>query len=123
MCQIVINWERYHKATEAVHRRSEAVRAHVPLIKFPSRLTAEVPNATTAAPSPLIQTIPTTANELFQPQTSTQKSGIPKWKADEQPVGKTPRGSGIDFKDMPAKYKRRPIDEEEIAYILRGGPE
>lgn len=32
-------------------------------------------------------------------------------------IGTTPRGSGIDESQLPLRYRRRPIDEEEIAII------
>ncbi len=35
----------------------------------------------------------------------------------EKPVGSTARGSGIDFKDLPPRFRRKLIDQQEIEYI------
>ncbi|KAK2161963.1 hypothetical protein LSH36_107g09011 [Paralvinella palmiformis] len=40
-----------------------------------------------------------------------------------KPIGYTTRGSGIDSKELPSRYRRLPIEQEEIEYIQRGGPE
>uniref|UniRef100_A0A914YKE7 Uncharacterized protein n=1 Tax=Panagrolaimus superbus TaxID=310955 RepID=A0A914YKE7_9BILA len=36
-------------------------------------------------------------------------------------IGTTLKGSGIDESQLPLRYRRRPIDEEEIAIINNGG--
>lgn len=37
--------------------------------------------------------------------------------SDDKLIGKNSRGTGIEFSEMPAKYRRRPISADEIEYI------
>lgn len=34
-----------------------------------------------------------------------------------KPVGSMPRGSGIEWSQLPAKYHRKPLSQEEIEFI------
>lgn len=88
-------------------RAIRAVVPHVPKIKFPERNKADfsfkfVPSAVTS---------------------KGQKPSVPSTPSNAPPIGLTPRGSGIDYTDLPLKYQRKPISQEEMEYIERGGPE
>lgn len=37
-----------------------------------------------------------------------------------KPIGSSLRGSGIDFKDLPKRYQRKPLDQHEIDVITVG---
>merc|ERR1711976_99724 len=93
----------------------QAIRPHIQMIKFPVRSSLGSKEVPLVPPHPIAAASP--------PQTVTQPPPAQKPRADDTPVGKTPRGSGIDFRDLPAKYRRKPLDQEEIDYICRGGPE
>lgn len=90
----------------------QVVKAHVPLIKFhhsPKVLSNVLDQgASPDAVSPLDRPIVPSAKSA--PTTS-------------KPIGSSLRGSGIDFKDLPKRYQRKPLDQHEIDVITRGGPE
>lgn len=46
-----------------------------------------------------------------------QPSSTPSPPSNAPPIGLTPRGSGIDYSDLPLKYQRKPISQEEMEYI------
>ncbi|XP_069136815.1 alpha-ketoglutarate dehydrogenase component 4-like [Argopecten irradians] len=81
-----------------------AVRPHIPSIKFRY-------GATTGIADALIQPKETT---IVTPPSTAVPSG--------KPIGSTARGSGIEFKDLPSRYQRKPMTEEEMDFIQRGGP-
>ncbi|XP_065059791.1 alpha-ketoglutarate dehydrogenase component 4-like [Rhopilema esculentum] len=81
--------------------QTAAARSHVPLIRFPQR-------------DPLLGRFP-----LLEKIKSMviPKSTVPKLQTKEH---------GIILEtvsELPAKYRRQEISQEEIAYIERGGPE
>lgn len=80
----------------SVLRAMMTVKPHVPLIKF--RKGGKV-QETSAMLSPAQGPAPSAS----------------KGKIQARPV--------IEDYQLPAKYRRRPIDEKEIEYINRGGPE
>ncbi|KAL6443050.1 hypothetical protein ACFW04_002795 [Cataglyphis niger] len=81
----------------------KVVQPHVPMIKF--RKGGINPTDTTATPS--------ATSELSQRQRSTGHATGPG-------VIVLPT---IEDTDLPLRYQRPPIDEKEIEYINRGGPE
>ena len=85
----------------------QAVKPHIRMIKFPDR-------------SAMAQTV---AAGSVDPLVSMSSVPSPPQNATSKPIGSTPRGSGISEKDMPAKYRRKPLTDEEMEYIFRGGPE
>ncbi|XP_064609798.1 alpha-ketoglutarate dehydrogenase component 4-like [Liolophura sinensis] len=90
-------------------RAIRAVKPHVPLIKFPQRKGPDGKkidgrNGTAAASSS------SSSSSSSNPSTSSSK-----------PIGSTPRGSGIDSIDLPSRYRRKPLTEEEMEFIERGG--
>ena len=87
---------------------AQIVKPHIRLIRFPDR---SVPQNTAPAAATVVP-----AQQFTAPPSQPT---APKTK----PVGSLPRGSGILEKDMPARYRRKVLSDEEIEYIFRGGPE
>ncbi|KAK3777869.1 hypothetical protein RRG08_038116 [Elysia crispata] len=83
-------------------RTTQAIRPHVPLIKFPPRNAVPAnlnsPKGTTSHPAP---------NTTHQAPVSSK------------PVSK---GNAIESSSLPLKYHRKPITQEEMEYIEKGGP-
>uniref|UniRef100_A0AC35FXR0 Uncharacterized protein n=1 Tax=Panagrolaimus sp. PS1159 TaxID=55785 RepID=A0AC35FXR0_9BILA len=52
---------------------------------------------------------------------STNVSSAPAKISSIGKIGTTARGTGIDESQLPLRFRRRPIDEEEIAIINNGG--
>ncbi|OWF48428.1 28S ribosomal protein S36, mitochondrial-like isoform X2 [Mizuhopecten yessoensis] len=84
-----------------------AVRPHIPAIKF--RYGTNVPStgATDSSLQPRQAAIST-------PSSSAAPAG--------KSIGNTPKGFGIEDKDLPSRYHRKPLTEEEMEFIQRGGP-
>ncbi|XP_045215765.2 alpha-ketoglutarate dehydrogenase component 4-like [Mercenaria mercenaria] len=85
----------------SVGRTLQAVRPHIPLIKFPSRVNGV--NAGVAW---------NMAQSSPQPSSPSMLSN-----SSRSPVS----SSGLET--VPSKYRRKPISIEEMEYIERGGPE
>ncbi|XP_011424652.3 alpha-ketoglutarate dehydrogenase component 4 [Magallana gigas] len=83
-------------------RAFQAVRPHVPLIKFRGgNFTKDTPAVMTPATKGKSETAPST------PQTT--KIATP--------------GSILEHHQLPKKYARTPLSIEEMEYIQRGGPD
>ncbi|XP_063995369.1 alpha-ketoglutarate dehydrogenase component 4 [Diachasmimorpha longicaudata] len=82
----------------------KVVQTHIPLIKFRKGGTARATGGATTAQS---------AAPGAAPRASATGATGPNVIA--LPI--------IDDFQLPPRYQRRPIDEKEIAYINRGGPE
>ncbi len=41
-----------------------------------------------------------------------------KTETYSKPIGKTPRGSGIDADQLPGRYDRKPLEDVEMQYIM-----
>lgn len=63
-----------------------------------------------ASPAPLDQPGPSPLDAPARPAPSSTS----------KPIGSTHRGSGIDFKDLPKRYQRKPLDQQEIDIITVG---
>ncbi|KAK3599331.1 hypothetical protein CHS0354_009817 [Potamilus streckersoni] len=87
------------------------VKPHIPQIKFPTRKADG--KATTFAQSAV------TPISVSRESTSTNSSQL----STSKPEASAAKGSGIDYAALPARYHRKPISPEEMAYIERGGPE
>ncbi|XP_025077272.1 28S ribosomal protein S36, mitochondrial-like [Pomacea canaliculata] len=83
-------------------RTLKTVTPHIPLIKFPLR-----------SPGTL------STSDLQRGDVAASTATAPQ---APKAVGTTSRGSGIDFTELPAKYRRRMIEKDEMEYIERGGP-
>ncbi|CAE1262441.1 MRPS36 [Acanthosepion pharaonis] len=80
-------------------RTIRVVKPHVPLIKFPTRKVNEplkMVNISVANPGQMLVSTPDVTSK---------------------PVGSMPRGSGIEWSQLPAKYHRKPLSQEEIEFI------
>ncbi|XP_063431431.1 alpha-ketoglutarate dehydrogenase component 4-like isoform X2 [Mytilus trossulus] len=81
-----------------IARTVRAVAPHVPKIKFPSRNK----DFSFKHEAPVVSSVT---------QTSTS------------PTASRSSGHVIDFSELPLRYQRRPISQEEMEYIERGGPD
>jgi len=106
----------------------QLVKPHVKRISFPAR-SGVIPKWTgqNAAPAAAAVASPA-ASSTAAPAPMTFKSPAPSaFAGDSLPtppwpqVGALPRGGGVAYGDLPAKYKRRTISDAEIDAILSGG--
>ncbi|RUS87771.1 hypothetical protein EGW08_004436 [Elysia chlorotica] len=85
-------------------RTTQAIRPHVPLIKFPPRNAvpshSNAPKGATSHPAP-------TPNSTHQAPASSKAIS---------------KGATIESSSLPFKYQRKPISMEEMEYIEKGGP-
>merc|ERR1712083_108161 len=99
------------------------VRPHLPLIKFPNR---HIPDASpkslqsSTPPTVLPSTVHTKGKAPQVTEVSTSSTG---GSHTTKPIGSLPRGTGVEHRFMPEKYRRKLLSDEEIDFILRGGPE
>ncbi|XP_021925182.1 28S ribosomal protein S36, mitochondrial [Zootermopsis nevadensis] len=85
----------------SVARSWQVIRPHVPMIKFRKGGRLVAGSEGTVTPTP---------------QHATGSAGAgKKTNIASRPV--------IEDYQLPLRYRRQPIDEKEIAYINRGGPE
>ena len=54
---------------------------------------------------------------VAKPEPMSAPSPAPTPAVTSKPVGRMPRGSGIEWSQLPAKYHRKPISQEEIEFI------
>merc|ERR1712038_868036 len=97
-------------------RAVQAVKPHIPLIRFPIRGGAAVQSIQPPPPSFTSPVRPSSAAALPE----MPPEFLPTYA---KPFGYTKRGSGVDPKDLPSKYRRQGLTEAEMDYIMRGGPE
>jgi len=105
----------------ATGKALQLVKPHVKRISFPARTgvipkwtgqnAAAAPPAATSAPPQM--TFKSPAPSAF----AGDSLPAPPWPQ----VGALPRGGGVAYGDLPAKYKRRTISDAEIDAILSGG--
>ena len=60
---------------------------------------------------------PVGAPYSFASSTSTYVAPSALYPTYSKSIGSTPRGSGIDSKLLPHKYRRKSLEQEEIDYI------
>ncbi|XP_054160303.1 alpha-ketoglutarate dehydrogenase component 4-like [Oppia nitens] len=53
----------------------------------------------------------------------TEVLSVSATSSSSPPIGSTPRGSGIDEELIPKRYQRKPISQQEMEIIERGGPD
>jgi len=104
----------------AAGKALQMVRPHVKSISFPKR-SGTIPKWTGQAVAPASAPSPIITPMTLKSPTPTAWEGdtlpIPPWPQ----VGTAPRGTGIAFGDLPARYKRKALSDEEIDSILSGG--
>lgn len=85
----------------------QVVRPHVPLIRFPQRL----------------KVIQNGLGKVGSLESVSAKKAVSPAATGSKVIGSSVSGSGIDFKDLPRRYQRKPLEQLEIDFITRGGPE
>ncbi|KAM5193936.1 alpha-ketoglutarate dehydrogenase component 4 [Mantella aurantiaca] len=103
----------------AASRVVQAVKPHVPAIRFPDRRNSPKPNVQEALKSMIFPftTPPVTAQQA----TSENPPGISNPPSARRVV--TSPDTNDLLKSLPQKYRRKPVSSEEMEYIQRGGPE
>jgi len=84
-----------------------SLKPHTPLIKFRKGSGASHPTSHASFPA--------AAATQFASAPSTPMPKLKQNEAYQMPV--------IEDWQLPSRFQRRPLDEEEIAYINRGGPD
>ncbi|KAM8962377.1 alpha-ketoglutarate dehydrogenase component 4 [Pelodytes ibericus] len=103
----------------AASRVVQAVKPHAPAIRFPDRKNSPKPNVQEALKSMIV---PFTSPSL---KTHDVTSGNPSGIQNISPVRKAQGTADTSdlLKSLPQKYRRKPVSNEEMEYIQRGGPE
>ncbi|XP_057219858.1 alpha-ketoglutarate dehydrogenase component 4 [Malurus melanocephalus] len=101
----------------AATRTVQVVKPHTPLIKFPDRK---------SGPRPKIQeSLQASMPSVLASKVQQSVGGISAAFQNVSPgsrVQGTPDTSELT-RSLPQKYRRKPMSDEEIEYIQRGGPE
>ncbi|XP_076860321.1 alpha-ketoglutarate dehydrogenase component 4 [Brachyhypopomus gauderio] len=95
----------------------QIVRPHVPLIKFPNRQGLTKPNV-----QETLELLMANVPQTFTPTPAQAATVVAKAPRAAERLPGTPDSVAI-VKDLPQKYRRRPLGLEEIDHIQRGGPE
>jgi len=92
-------------AAVAMAKTVQAVRPHIPLIKFPPRgsLTAKPVSATSSGNVEQLLSSSAPAPVTAKPSSSGSK------------------GPAIESSELPSRYRRKPLSDEEMEYIEKGG--
>ena len=90
----------------------QVVKPHIPLIKFPNRRDHPKPNVSEVLRSAGLPSHSSPVSQHFKGSKS------PDWLMHQGP----PDTAEI-IKTLPQKYRRKPMSQEEIEFIQRGGPE
>jgi len=119
-------WRNYWLPTKmaAAVKGLQLVKPHVKRISFPAR-SGVIPKWTgqsvappaAAAVSPSAAAAPMSFKSPMPSSFAGDSLPTPPWPQ----VGALPRGGGVAYGDLPAKYKRRTISDAEIDAILSGG--
>ena len=96
----------------SVSRVVQVIKPHTPLIRFPYRRNHPKPNA-----SEVLRSAGLSSHSSSVPQHS-KGSKSPDWQMHQGP----PDTAEI-IKTLPQTYKRKPMSQEKIEFIQRGGPE
>ncbi|KAJ6669843.1 hypothetical protein lerEdw1_000392 [Lerista edwardsae] len=101
----------------AASRVVQVVKPHTPLIKFPDRKSTPKPQVQ----DPLQSKVPP-----LHPSASQLSVGV--GPPSHQSISYASRVQGTPdtselVKQLPQKYRRKPMSVEEMEYIQRGGPE
>ncbi|XP_073479744.1 alpha-ketoglutarate dehydrogenase component 4 isoform X1 [Aquarana catesbeiana] len=102
----------------AASRVVQVVKPHVPAIRFPDRKSSPKPNVQEALKALIY---PFTSPVTAQQATSENPPGISN-PAPVRRVATSPDTNDL-LKSLPQKYRRKPVSNEEMEYIQRGGPE
>ncbi|XP_073242638.1 alpha-ketoglutarate dehydrogenase component 4-like [Porites lutea] len=102
-------------SASAGSKMMQIVRKHVPSIRFPNRTKPKSdagPSSHMKTPeiSPTLRAISRGTSAHRSPTASTFSSSL-----KDEDVN--------NYASLPARYRRRPLSQEEIEYIERGGPD
>lgn len=104
----------------AASRVVQVVRPHLPLIKFPNREGLPRPNVQEALKL-LAVNIPQSSPPPPASAAAQTATPAPRPAAALSRLPGTPDTAAV--KELPQRYRRRPLALEEMDYIQRGGPE
>ncbi|XP_058419430.1 alpha-ketoglutarate dehydrogenase component 4 [Diceros bicornis minor] len=91
---------------------AKVVKPHTPLIRFPDRRDNPKPNVSEVLRSAGLPSHPSSISQ------HSKGSKSPDWLMHQGP----PDTAEI-IKTLPQKYRRKPMSQEEMEFIQRGGPE
>ncbi|KAG7240030.1 hypothetical protein INR49_028033 [Caranx melampygus] len=103
----------------------QAVRPHMPLIKFPNRQGMPKPNGESevkVSQYSAQEALKTLAVNLPQHNASPLAAAPPPISRPLTPISGTP-DTLASIQLLPARYRRRPMTVDEMEFIQRGGPE
>lgn len=89
----------------------QVVKPHTPLIRFPDRRDNPKPNV-----SEVLRSTGLPSHSSISQHSKGSKT--PDW-----PMHQGPPDTADIIKTLPQKYRRKPVSQEEIEFIQRGGPE
>ncbi|KAJ8338682.1 hypothetical protein SKAU_G00354680 [Synaphobranchus kaupii] len=101
----------------------QAVRPHLPLIKFPDRLGVSRPNVQEAMMTMVAPAQSSGTHSL--PQPAGQMAAPPRPLSTAPPSRQVPGppDTAASIANVPLRYRRKLLAAEEMDYIQRGGPE
>ena len=87
-------------------------------VVFPCLAVSFIPDysPTTAVPAAAPQAASSSSAQVAAPTAPLPSTSLAE--SYQKPVGSTPRGSGIEWDQLPSRYRRRPLDDEEMGYIM-----
>jgi len=101
----------------ATSRVVQQVRKHIPSIRFPNRMKRK----TEAGPSDRTPEISSTLSAISRRTIPTGSAARPSTISSSSSASNS---DGVhSYQSLPARYRRRPVTQDEIEYIERGGPE
>lgn len=102
----------------------QAVRPHMPLIKFPNRHEMARPNGECEQTQEALKTLAVTLPQHNAPGAPSAAAPPPiaRPQVPLTPIPGTP-DTLASIQQLTARYRRRPLTVEEMDYIQRGGPE
>jgi len=92
-------------AAAAIARTVQSVKPHIPLIKFPLRGSQAPSSGTSLNTESMLL-----GNRSLQPAASHSK-----------PNESTSKGPAIESSELPPRFRRKLLSQEEIEYIEKGG--
>ncbi|XP_004703612.1 28S ribosomal protein S36, mitochondrial-like [Echinops telfairi] len=90
----------------------QVVKPHTPLIRFPDR-----------TDNPKLNVPEALRSSGIPPPSSVMSQHSMGSKAPDSLMQQGPPDTAEIIKTLPQKYRRKPVSQEEIEFIQRGGPE
>ncbi|KAL9987639.1 hypothetical protein ACROYT_G001981 [Oculina patagonica] len=101
----------------ATGRVLQQVRKHIPSIRFPARIKQQ----TESGPSERTPEISSTLSAISRRLSPTGSAARTTSVSSSRTASYSDDAQSYD--SLPARYRRRPLTQDEIEYIERGGPE